>query len=74
MLGMSIGNDERGDVMSLQANYLNAIPIAMFVIATCAMSYWHGRSEYGWRIGGLIFTIILGICGQILVGLFPMIL
>lgn len=58
----------------LQVNCLNVIPIAIFVIATCAMSYWHGSSEYGWRIGGLIFTIVLGILGQILVGFFPMFL
>lgn len=60
--------------MSIQTNLLNAIPIIVFVVITNAMSYWHGRSENGWGIGGLIFTIILGILGQILVGLFPIFL
>ena len=59
---------------SLQYNWLNVIPVIIFVIVTCSMSYWHGRSEYGFRLGGLIFTIILGMLGQILVGFFPIFL
>ena len=56
----------------LHYSSLDAIPIMVFVLMTCIMSYWHGRSEYGWRIAGLVYTIILGIIGQILVGFFPM--
>lgn len=56
----------------LHYSRLDAIPITVFVLLTCIMSYWHGRSEYGWRIAGLVYTIILGIIGQILVGFFPM--
>lgn len=56
----------------LHYSWLDAIPITAFVLLTCVMSYWHGRSEHGWRIVGLVYTIILGIIGQILVGFFPM--
>lgn len=56
----------------LHYSWLDAIPITVFVLLTCITSYWHGRSERGWRIVGLVYTIILGIIGQILVGFFPM--
>lgn len=56
----------------LHYSWLDAIPIAIFVLVTCIMSYWHGRSVHGWRIAGLVYTIILGIIAQILVGFFPM--
>lgn len=56
----------------LHYSWLDAIPIAIFVLVTCIMSYWHGKSEHGWRIAGLVYTIILGIIAQILVGFFPM--
>lgn len=56
----------------LHYSWLDAIPIATFAIITCVMSYWHGSSPRGWKIFGLIYTIILGIISQILVGFFPM--
>lgn len=65
-------SNKEGKKMSIQVHPLNAIPIIVFVVVTNVMSYWHGRSENGWGIGGLIFTIILGTVGQILVGLSPM--
>lgn len=60
--------------MALQVNLLNAIPITIFVIVTCCMSYWHGRAKQGYRVSGLIYTIVLGSVGQILVGLIPIFL
>lgn len=56
----------------LHYSWLDAIPIAAFVLVTCTTSYWHGRSVHGWRIAGLVYTIILGVIAQILVGFFPM--
>lgn len=47
------------------------ILIFAFTISTCCMSYWHSSSKDGFKIAGLIFTIVLGIIGQILVGFLP---
>ena len=41
-------------------NELNIVPIWIVTILLCIMSYWHGRSEYGWRIVGLLINIMLG--------------
>lgn len=60
--------------MAMRINLLNAIPISLFVIVTCIMSYWHGKSKDGFGIAGVVFTIILGILGQTLVGFFPIFL
>ena len=57
----------------LHYSILDAIPITIFVVVTCSVSYWHGKSEHGLGIPGLIYTIVLGTLGQILVGFFPMI-
>mgnify|MGYP006972331610 FL=1 len=56
----------------LNRSLLDAIPISIFVIITCATSYWHARSEQGWGLYGLFYTIFLGIVSQIFVGFFPM--
>lgn len=56
----------------LHYSWLDAIPISVFVIVTCLVSYWHGKSKQGFGIVGVLYTIILGIFGQILVGFFPM--
>lgn len=55
-------------------NLLNAIPIAIFVAVSCLMSYWHGKSKYGYGIAGLMFTILLGFIGQLLVVFYPIFL
>ena len=44
-------------------NELNIVPIWIVTTLFCIMSYWHGRSEYGWRIVGLLTNIMLG-CGR----------
>lgn len=55
-------------------NLLNAIPMAIFVAVSCSMSYWHGISKHGYGIGGLMFTILLGFIGQLLVVFYPIFL
>ena len=41
-------------------NELNIVPIWIVTTLFCIMSYWHGRSEYGWKIVGLLINIMLG--------------
>lgn len=41
-------------------NELNIVPIWIVTTLFCIMSYWHGRSEYGWRIVGLLTNIMFG--------------
>lgn len=60
---MMIQMNDGGRCMS----HLNAIPMSIMMLLCCCMSYWHGNSKDGWRKGGLIFTIILGILATILV-------
>lgn len=62
------------EIKMLHYSVLDAIPITIFVVVTCLMSYWHGKSEHGLGMPGVIFTIVLGTLGQILAGFFPMIL
>lgn len=55
-------------------NALNAIPMSIMMILCCVMSYWHGVSEDGFKIGGLIYTVILGVSATILVVVKPIFL
>nr|DAE85474.1 MAG TPA: hypothetical protein [Bacteriophage sp.] len=41
-------------------NTLNIIPVWIINTLFCIMSYWHGKSEYGWGIVGLLMNIMLG--------------
>lgn len=41
-------------------NILNIVPIWIMNTIFCVISYWHGRSEHGWRIAGLLMNIMLG--------------
>ena len=41
-------------------NPLNIIPTYIITVLLCLMSYWHGRSEYGWGKAGLFMNLILG--------------
>lgn len=55
-------------------NELNIVPAWIIITVFCIMSYWHGRSEYGWRATGLIMNIMLGLVYAILVITRPMFL
>lgn len=52
-------------------NELNIVPIWIVNAIFCIMSYWHGRSEYGWRIAGLLMNIMLGFVFAFLVATKP---
>lgn len=58
----------------VRVNALNAIPMSIMMLLCCSVSYWHGNSNNGWRICGLIYTAILGIFATILVIVKPIFL
>lgn len=75
----AIGDSERLGVSGTKRierrtmNELNIVPIWIVTVLFCIMSYWHGRSEYGWRIAGLLMNIMLGFVFAFLVVKMPII-
>lgn len=59
--------------MKIVEKIINLSPIPIFMIVCCLMSYWHGKSEDGWGIVGVIYSIVVGIVGLILLTLCPII-
>ncbi len=55
-------------------NSLNIIPTFIVTCLLCIMSYWHGSSEYGWRLGGLVYTLVLGFVFAVFVVKLPIFL